>query len=504
MAEFSEEDKKILSQHVSNLDKDVYLVYNLPPEVVAVLFAYVSRSPASFRENLLKLIKSKDLDMGKLIQVYSEDQGMDYQAAREKAQKFHERWVVGYGHSSVAEHAMASIAIENASMIAIKTIEDNRLASYTEKSSRYQIFDRNMYYKPKKLMESRFAKLYEDTCNNLFDVYGELTPHMIYYMKTKYPKPEDMAEGLYESLTKARACDVIRYLLPTSTLANLGMTMNARCLEHAIRKFMSHPLEELHDIGNDVKSEVQKMIPTLVKYADQNKYITETNEEMYETVPQNMPEVSQADVVTLVQYDKDAENRVIASILYKYSKNPYEQIHEKVLSMSEEEKRKVVNDYMKRMGNHDWPMRELEHTSYTFDILMDYGAFRDVQRHRICTQTNQDATTDHGYEIPEPLVDAGFKDRFVECMDKARNAFDEIRKEFPKEAQYVVPLAYRKRTLITWNLRALWHFIKLRSGKEGHESYRRIARLCYQEVRKVHPILAEYIRVDLSEGPARG
>ncbi|UCD03405.1 MAG: FAD-dependent thymidylate synthase, partial [Candidatus Aenigmatarchaeota archaeon] len=152
MSELSQEDKKILDNHVSNTDSNIYAIFNLPPEVVAVLFAYVSRSPASFRENLLKLIKSKDLDMDELIQSYS-FKGLDYGEAREKARKFHERWVVGYGHSSVAEHAVAHIALEDVSILASKVIEDNRLAAYTEKSTRYQIFDKGRYYKPPKLMK---------------------------------------------------------------------------------------------------------------------------------------------------------------------------------------------------------------------------------------------------------------------------------------------------------------------------------------------------------------
>ena len=504
MVEFTEEQKNILKKHVSNLDGNIYLVYNLPPEVVAVLFAYVSRSPASFRENLLKLIVGKELDMGRLVEVH-QDQGMDYDVAKEKAKKFHEKWVVGYGHSSVAEHAMASIAFEDVSIIASKVLEDSRLASYTEKSTRYQVFDRNRYYKPRRLMESSLGNVYENTCNFLFDVYGELTGPMIEFMKNRHPKPEYMKDGLYESVSKARACDAIRYILPASTLTNLAMTVNARQLEHSIRKMLSHDLDEMKIIGEEAKKEVQKMIPVLVKYANPSPYITETNKELEKITPEKIADSPEnKNVVTLVQYDKDAENRIISSILYRYSKNTYEQVYEKVSQMSGEEKKRILEESMKRMERFDWPMRELENTNYTFDILMDYGAFRDVQRHRICTQTNQDVTTEHGYETPQPIIDAGFQDKFEECMKRAKHVYEEIRKEFPKEAQYVVPLAYKKRTLISWNLRSLMHFIKLRSGKEGHESYRRIARMCYHEVKKVHPLLAEYIRVDMTEGPARG
>ncbi|UCC92027.1 MAG: FAD-dependent thymidylate synthase [Candidatus Aenigmatarchaeota archaeon] len=500
---FSKEDLGILRNHVSNVDSDVYVIKNLPPEVVAVLFAYVSRSPASFRENLLKLIKSKDLDMGGLVSVYS-DRGIDYAEAKEKARKFHEKWVVGYGHSSVAEHAVASIALENVSILATKAIEDTRLASFTEKSTRYQIFDREKYYTPGIVMKSESGGLYKKTCESLFDLYIEILPKLITHFRKKNPKPKGMGDRVYESVTKARACDVARYVLPAATLTNLGMTVNARSLEHMIRKLLSHPLKEMNGIGTNIKEEVLKIIPTLVKYADLNPYILETGRAMeslcggfeLERNVKNRP-------VTLVGYDRDAENKLVSSIIYRYSHRQYEDILAKVSKMNAKEKEKVFGEYLKRMGAHDPPMRELEHVYYTFDILIDYGAFRDIQRHRICTQTNQELTTTHGYDIPEEIEKIGYGEKFREAMKSAERTFERIRKRFPKEAQYVVPLAFRKRTLFTWNLRELYHFVRLRSGKEGHISYRRIAWEVYRELKRVHPLLAKYIKVDLSKGILR-
>ncbi len=171
--------------------------------------------------------------------------------------------------------------------------------------------------------------------------------------------------------------------------------------------------------------------------------------------------------------------------------------------MSARDKESIFDEFLKKMGAHDIPMRELEHVYYTFDILIDYGAFRDIQRHRICTQTNQELTTKNGYDIPEEIEKIGYGKKFRGAMDSAEQAFETIRKVFPKEAQYVVPLAFRKRTLFTWNLRELYHFIKLRSGKEGHISYRKIAWDVYKELKKVHPLLAKYIKVDFSKGPSR-
>lgn len=498
---FSKEEIGILKNHVSSVDSDIYVIKNLPPEVVAVLFAYVSRSPASFRENLLKLIKSKDLDMGGLIRSYS---GQEYGEAKEKARAFHEKWVVGYGHSSVAEHAVASIAMENVSILATKAIEDSRLASYTEKSTRYQVFDRDRFYRPASLMRSDLAGTYRKTCEGLFDLYLELMPKLTEYMKRKHPKPKDMEGRLYESVTKARACDIARYVLPASTLTNLGVTINSRTLENMISKLLSNPLKEMRDIGERAKEEVLKVIPTLVKYADANPYIQETGISMGSLAEaMGTKRGGKSKAVTLVDYDRDAENKLISSILYRYSHDPYERIYRRVSSMKEGERMGIFDDFLGKMGEHDFPMRELEHVYYTFDILVDYGAFRDIQRHRICTQTNQELTTRNGYDVPNEIGEIGYGDKFRKAMESASEAFEKIHGKFPKEAQYVVPLAFRKRTLFTWNLRELHHFIRLRSGREGHVSYRRIAWEVYREIKRVHPALAKYIKVDFSEGPSR-
>ena len=502
---FTKDEITILKRHVSNVDKDIYVIYNLPPEVTAVLFAYVSRSPLSFRENILKLIKGKDLDIGRLIDLFG-TKGFDFSEAKEKARKFHEKWIVGYGHSSVAEHAVASIALENVSILATKAIEDNRLASFTEKSTRYQVFGHNCYYKPKKIMKSSHSKLFEKTCNHFFDFYREITPKMIEFVKERYPKSKDVNEKFYENVSKARACDIVRYILPAATLTNLAITANARTLEHAIRKLLSHHLDEMRDIGSMLKKEVLKIIPTLVKYSDYNPYISETNVAMEKLTPGilKLNSIESTSPVTLVDYDPEAEDKLVTAILYRYSKYPFKQIKKLVKKMDKKSKEKIVDEFLNKMNKHDWPLRELEHINYTFDIMIDYGAFRDIQRHRICTQTNQELTIEHGYDIPKEIIDLGFKKKFEDFMNIAIEAFNEISKEFPKEAQYVVPLAFKKRTLFTWNLRELHHFIKLRSSKEGHISYRRIAQKVFDELEKVHPLLARYIRVDKSVGLSRG
>ena len=454
----------------------VYSLDHLKPEVLAVAFAKCSRSPESFSEIAKELTDEKSAD-------------------------FHEKWVVGYGHSSVAEHADLHLAIENVSILATKVIEDNRLASFTEKSTRYQQFDRSRYYKPVSIMNSRFAQRYENTMNEIYDAYTGMFEPMRVFITKKYPKNPEEMEKAYNATTKARVCDNIRYLLPTATLTNLGLTANARVLEHAIVKLLSHPLQEMKDIGATIKSEALHIIPTLIKFADSNKYTQETISALNELTKKTLPaSPAPASPVTIVDYDHNAENKLVAAILYRFSQLPFLQILETVEKMDNSQKEKIIDEALRRRESFDAPIRELEHIYYTFDILMDYGAFRDIQRHRMCTQTNQAVTITHGYETPEELIEAGLQNAYKEVMEKAANLYLEMHPEYPDEAQYVVPFAFRKRTLFTWNLRELHHFISLRSGLKGHISYRRIAQACWHRVNEVHPLLAKYINVNMEKG----
>ena len=443
----------------------IYTLTGLPPEVVAVAFAKCSRSPEPFDKIAAEL-------------------------NADKSRKFHEKWVVGYGHSSVAEHAVLSIALENVSMLATKVLEDNRLASYTEKSTRYQVFDKTTYLKPKKIMESKFKDLYEQTTDFIMDQYTQLVPKMTNFFKAKFP---DKAEIEIKNL----ALDACRYLLPVSTLTNLGMTLNARNLEHGIIKLLTHPFNEMNEIGNELKESALKVTPTLIKHIKYNEYLGETDKALKQSLKstQQPNNKTNQNEVTLVEFDNDAEIKLLSSLIYKYSQLNYNQAKEKVLALSNEEKENIINESLKRLGKFDAPLRKLEHIFYTFDVLIDYGAFRDVQRHRMCTQTNQDFTVDQGYIIPDEIIEAGFKNIYVECMEKAEQAYKQIKPELD-EASYIIPMAFRKRVLMKMNLRSLFHFIKLRSGKTGHLSYRQVAWQMYDLIKEQHPLLAKYIQVE--------
>ncbi len=499
--EYTADERVILAKHVTQLDRNVYCVKNLPEEVVAVLFAYVSRSPLSFRRNLLKLIGEGEIYVKNVTDVYGEDDA-GYAAAKEKAMKFHDKWVVGYGHGSVAEHADIKFAIEDVSILFTKALEDNRLGRYTEKSTRYVEFDKQHYHKPRALLDDpELGKLYVETCDALFDLYEALLPKVRDYVRSRWPRPAEMPERPYEASVSAKAFDVVRYVLPASTYTMLGCSMNARAAEHAITKLLSHPLEEARAVGEQMLAEGRKICPTLLKHAGRSEYHAETRAAMDALAKEMIGRAPKktGKPVTIVHFDPEAEEKLVAAMLYEQTELPYEELLLRVKGLGQEERKAVIQSYVAKKGKFDWPQRALESVTFTVDILMDYGAFRDLQRHRMNTQLNQRVTVAHGYEVPQEIAGAGLGPEFAAGMERARKAYETIAAKFPIEAQYVVPLAYRKRTLFVLNLRNLEHIVRLRSTPQGHISYRRIAQQLYDEVAARSPLLASLLTVDKTE-----
>lgn len=495
---FTDRERAVLAPYVTNTERPIYALRNLPEEVIAVLFAYYSRSRESLRRNLLRLIQEGDLDLTERLQ-FAAAGGDGLAAARERARQFHERWVVGYGHSSVAEHAVAHLAVEDVSIICSKVIEDMRLAAYTEKSTRYVVFDADRFYRPPAVMASPHAALYEETVRGLLRAYAELTGPVTAAVKARHPRGEGQTENAHNAACRAKACDILRYLLPAATYTNIGLTINARALEHLVTKMLSHPLDEVRGCAAALKEEATKLIPTLIKYADRNTYMAETRAALEAEAARLLEGESPAPSrpVTLVRYDERAEDVLVAAMLYEASTLPFTQVLGRVEKLAPEERARVLDEYLKRRGRHDQPLRGLEHAYYTFDILVDFGAFRDIQRHRMATQTPQELGPAHGYSTPPEIEAFGQGEAYAAWMERAGAAYRTLAPDFPRDAPYVLPLAFRKRVLFTWNLRELHHFIQLRSAPQGHVSYRTVAQEVYRELERVQPLLAKYIRVDL-------
>ncbi len=464
------------------------------PEVIAVAIAKCSRMDTAFDQNV------DDVPL-------------------KKAAEFHEKWVVGYGHSSVAEHATSSVAIENVSQVVTKIMEDSRLASYTEKSSRYQVFTRDRTVTPSSIKNSQLAQDYEQVIDKLYSLYEELRTPIAELMKERFVKSEEVSDRGYEAQIKARTFDVVRCLLPAASTTSFGMTCNARVWEHVISKLLSHPLEEANTVGQELLNALkggpeldpdvalaERPHPILLKYATTKPYLRETFEDItkiaQELFTQNSSDqtISEATLsrpVVLLYDDCKAETRVAAALLSRVSDRAYGEIIHRIKDDRALVERILETALLKR-GSHDQPIRELEHATFSHEIVMDYGAWRDIQRHRMCTQTNQTLGITLGYDLPEEIQTVGYADRFHTMMHEVTRMHEHLIQEgLVHEAEYIVPMAYRRRLFVTWNLRELFHFIELRSGIKGHPSYRRIAQETWRTLEQTHPFLAKFIRVDL-------
>ncbi len=492
--------RELLRPYVTSLDDPVFCLKNLPEEVIAVLFAYYSRSREDLRANLLRLLRDGELGIGGAEAV---GVGDHLTLARDKAREFHEKWVVGYGHASVAEHAVAHIAVEQVSIVASKVIEDARLASFTEKSTRYVRFPRAYYPAP----ESPDSMGYRAAIERLFDAYESLIDPLTEDIARIADRSAFKTERGFRTSCLAQACDALRYLLPAATHTNIGLTANARTLEHLISKMLSHPLREVQKCGESIHAQALHIVPTLLKYARAKPYWSETRLALQSLAEELLPTVEAVEEppsCRLVDAPREPELRLAAAILYEFSDLPYEAVLRRVRESGPETPRRVLAEYLSRRRTYgsaghsytDPPLRGLEHVAFSTEIVVDYGAYRDIQRHRMATQTTQDLTCELGFDTPELLSRSEHASAYRDAMLHAADAWSTLNRVWPEGASYVIPLGYRRRVLFTWNLRELHHFISLRSARQGHPSYRSIAVQVYDALAEKYPLLAEFIQVD--------
>ena len=519
---FTPEQKSLLESYVTNTDRSVFVLTNLPEVIKGALFSRYSRSTLGLRTLLLKeFILSEDAE-------FSSIQGNSGQASNrkgselaiERARKFYDRILDGYGDDSIGELGGAHLALENVSMLATKVLEDARIGgSPLEKSTRYVSFSdkdsgRYRYYRDPKLMDSDHAELYVKACDHLFDCYVRLCEPVWEHVRKLLPREEGTSEAAYERSVKARGYDLIRGLLPASTQTNMGIFGNGRFFETLIRKLHLDPLEENRDLGQAAFEELSKVIPSFIRRADRNNnrfqefedYTNFKNSLMqtfHSKQISDQPNPPQEMDVQLIEYDQDAEDRMLAALLFPFGHGSLQEFTEQLKNLPDSEKKRLIHEYAElRQNRRHKPGRGIEMPFYTFDIVGDYGIYRDLQRHRMLTQERQLLSTRYGFEKPEEIEEAGLGEIYDEAMFQAAEAFDQLQKDFPFEAQYVVPMGYRIRWFMKINLRSLSWMTELRSVPQGHTGYRRIAQQMYLRVRDVHPTLSELMKfVDLEEYP---
>ena len=501
------------STSVSTPATEVYAIFGAEPEVQAYAMAKYSRSALSMKESLKEI-------------------------SAQKAEKFLNTFYFQYGHRSIADLAHIALAIEKLSILAAIVVADEQRWDGQERSTRYQDFRKSGYYVPDFAADSRARELYVSTIENLFSEYESLSARMFSYLAEITPKPAEMKQEAYERTLKARAFDVSRYLLPLATNTSLGEIVNARTLEMQVSHLLSHTHKEVRHLGEllkraavsaaynvneqswrnlveDIKAvspqlgeraemallKEVRVAPTLVKYADPNPYEIETRRELRQIATELMKgaAVEPAPTVDLLD-DEPLEMELACTLLYEHCNYSYRQIQRAVEALNEAKRREIIDAGLHHRGRHDEMLRAFRvGQQFRFDILMDVGGFRDMHRHRRCIQIEQGFTTAHGYDVPEQLEPAGALTQYRSAMEKASQAVAQLGKSAASEAmenaQYAIPLGFRKRTLFKMDFAEAVYISELRSGPAGHFSYRNVAYQMYEEVRKKHPALASYFRV---------
>jgi len=521
---FSEDERALLAPFVTDLDAPIFGLRNLPEVVKGALFSRYSRTDKSLRRILLdEFIQAPESGFAAIVGAAREN-GAEQIVAVRQAEAFYERVLVGYGDDSVAELGGAHVACEGISNIAAKALEDSRIGlSPLEKSTRYVVFNRKLdgryrYLREPRIMESRHAARYEAALDNLFDTYSALLDPTIAAVRARTPRDEATSERAYNSATRAKACDLLRGLLPMATLTNVGLFGNGRAFEYLLTKLYAAPLGELGELAGAMQLALDTLIPSFVKRAKSERgrkhqeYLRAMGERTVETLERwnvetlersNMQTFQRANgsEVALVEYDPDAEAKTVAAILYPHSDLPLGQVRALAGQLSADERLAIIRAYVGERGSRfHKPGRAFETPYYTFDLLADLGAYRDLQRHRILTQERQRFSVRHGYVTPPEIAEYGLDRPYAAALERAAEAAETIANDLPEQSQYVVPLAFRVRWCITINLRAAYHLAELRSAPQGHPSYRQIAQAIYTHIRAVHPTLAEGMRfVDLSD-----
>lgn len=533
----SPEEAERIAPYFSNSGRSVVALMNLPEVVKGALFSRYSRSSKGVRRLFLDEFFGR-VQTSEILAISE----VSTAEARAKAEAFYTRILSDYGDDSVGELGGAHIAFQEVSQIAAKTIEDHRIGlAFLEKSSRYVPFDDKVngqyrYYRDSNLCESRYGEQVIQHLDGLFDSYAAMLPRMILYLEQTHPideiefenaltgdvekfariKDEEFRKSAafaYKSAVRAQACDLLRCFLPMATLTNVGVWGNGRALEYMLLNLLADPFAENRWLGRAGAHELDAVIGPFIKRADdekgkrlqeylqgrravqrelEKKYLTTDGERRATEDGRRMTNDVETKV-TLTRYDADALDAVVAAILFGAGEWEKCAVMTRVKELSENEKAEIVRAYVGTRGNRRHkPGRAFEHARYEFDLLINIGEFRDLQRHRVVTPDRQAYTTVHGFETNEQInAVPEIRDAYNVNMERADKLFRAIADEYPNEAQYLIPYGYRVRYNIELNLRELYHWCELRTTEQGHPDYRLTSQQMYYAVREVHPLLVE-------------
>lgn len=479
---FTADEQDVLRPYFTNLDGPVFALVNLPEVVKGALFARYSRSDKSLRRLFLDEFVG-NLDV-------TGDLTVDASIGLSRAEELYDRVFLEYGDDSVAQLGGVHLACEQASNLLTKVIEWGRLMAYLEQSTRYIAYDsrlggRYRYCRPREVLESPLGALYVQQMDQLFDTYASLLPRLLDWARDRYPKESGDSDFVYKQTMKAKACDAVRGMLPAATLSNVGVYGTGQAYEALLLRMRAHPLPEARQYAAMILEELRKVVPSFLTRVDRPErggawttYLEETREHTNAVVHRlfGSEEPEPRTGVTLTEFDPEGEDKVLAAICYPHSALPDDQLLGRVRGLSADDRVAILGAYVgERANRRHKPGRAFERTGYRFDVLADYGAFRDLQRHRMLTIEWQALTPRHGYDVPEAVAEAGAEAEFVQAMERSAALHGAMVLRFPDDAAYAVSLAYRIRFSMQMNAREAMHLIELRTTPQGHPVYRVVA-----------------------------
>ena len=481
MESFTPEERAALAPYVTNLDGPVFALVNLPEVVKGALFARYSRSPKSLRRLFLD-----EFLRGDQVVVAA---AAAAEGARERAERLYERVFLEYGDDSVAQLGGVHLACEGASNLLTKVLEWGRLMAYLEQSTRYVPYDdrpggRRRYHVPAELTGA-LRDRYVGTLDRAFDVYAAWLPRVYEHSAARFPRGPGDSEAVYRSAIRAKALDTLRGLLPAATVSNVGIFGTGQAYEQLLLRMRGHPLAEVREYADLMLVELRKVIPAFLRRVDAperggawSRYLAESRDAVAGVAADLLGglEAEPRAEVTLTDFDPDGEIKVVAAALYAVSALPDDQLLAIARRMGDDERGAVLRAYVGKRGNRRHrPGRAFERTAYRFDVLGDYGAFRDLQRHRLLTLEWQRLSPRHGYLVPEAIDDVGAGEDWRRVMDDSAALHDAVAAAgLGDAAAYAISMAYRVRFYMDMNAREAMHVIELRTAPQGHPAYRRI------------------------------
>lgn len=480
--------KKFLQNAVTNTTDNVYMFTDkLSATTVAAAMARLSRRGDDMRVTLLD----------EFSQVDGKDEGLL------------RRVITAFGDDSVQQLTGVHFVVENASNLLTKKLEWGRLAAYLEQSTRYIFFDQKdengkfKYFTPTTLDED-MTRLYDKQMETLFERYSELVHKLTEFVRSNSKEPVEKRDGAWKAATRAQACDAARPVLPVATTATVGIFASGQALESLIMHLESDEFKESNDTATALLAEGRKIIPTFLERADKPDrggawvaYRAQTRAKMKQIAHEKhlQPIKGNGDsAVVLTDVWPRNEFALLPHMLYEQSTLSLAELEKALDEWSYEEKATVYQAYMgERLNRRHKPGRALEIAHYSFDLICDYGIFRDLQRHRMVDSLEWQALSPHyGYEIPKLVSDADAEDLFEACFDQSMELYQILQNSgYELEAQYGTLLGHKMRWKLTLNAREAFHFMELRTSPQGHPGYRKLAKEMYDAIATVHPLIAQ-------------